>query len=62
MAAGAAPVARVQPAEADAEVGVVVDGLDVERGEELLLGGGEPAALEVGAREGLADGTLLGFE
>ena len=58
--AGPGPVAGLQPAEPDAVLRVVVDRLDVERGDELLLRGGEPAGAEVRARQRLADRALAG--
>ena len=49
MAAGAGTVAGAQAAQPGAELRVVVDGLEVERGDELPLGGREPTGPEVRA-------------
>ena len=46
----------------DAVVGVVVDRLDVERGEELLLGRVETTGAEVRPGQRLADRPLAGLE
>ena len=56
--AGPGAVAGLQPAQPDAVLRVVVDRLDVERGDELLLGRGEATGAEVGARQRLAHRAL----
>ena len=62
MPAGAGAITRAQATQPDAELRVVVDGLDVERRGELLLRGREATAPEIRAREGLTHRSLRGLE
>ena len=62
MPASTGAIAGAQAAQADAELRVVVDGLDVEGRGELLLGGGEATGPEVRPRQSFPNGALRRLE
>ena len=62
MASGQVAVSGLQVAQPEPEVRVVVHRVDLDRSPELGLGRLEPAATEIGARQRLTHGALLGLE